>query len=132
MVGTVRAARHRGRRALSGAGAAFAAGLVLAGAVTFGALGALGSLLHPGRAFLVAAAGALVLALAVGEARAATPVASPAGDPSAAGTDLVWQEPGVGGFLLRNGQQTQLPGNDPVLGGSRIAWHAGDEVTIAA
>src|SRR5437870_13570876 len=56
MVGTVRAARHGGRRALAGAGAAFAAGLVLAGAVTFGALGALGSLLHPGRAFLVAAA----------------------------------------------------------------------------
>jgi hypothetical protein len=74
---------------------------------------------------------ALVLALAVGPASAATRVASPGGDPSAEGTDLVWQEPGVGGFLLRNGQQTQLPGNDPAIGGARIAWHAGDNVTVA-
>ena len=74
---------------------------------------------------------ALVLALAAAEAGAATPVASPAGDPSTEGTDLVWQEPGVGGFLLRNGQQTQLPGNDPALGESRIAWHVGDAVTVA-
>jgi len=77
------------------------------------------------------AALALALALTAGGARAATRVASPAGDPSAEGTDLVWQEPGVGGFLLRNGQQTQLPGNDPALGETRIAWHAGDVVTVA-
>jgi hypothetical protein len=70
-------------------------------------------------------------ALAAGSAPAATRVASPAGDPSAQGTDLVWQEPGVGGFLLRNGQQTQLPGNDPAIGGARIAWHAGENVTVA-
>jgi hypothetical protein len=76
----------------------------------------------------LAAIGAL--ALVAGGARA-TPVASPAGDPSAEGADLVWQEPGVGGFLLRNGQQAQLPGNDPAIGGGRIAWHAGDQVTIA-
>ena len=161
------------------AAAAFAAGLTVSGALTFGALGAIGSLLRPGRGFLVAAAvlaGAAVLAdlaglrvrpqlrLQVperwrqtmplpralflyglllgpgigtyvpatgdGEARAAQ-VASPGGDPSAEAADLVWQVPGVGGFLLRNGQQTQLPGNDPALGGTRIAWHAGDEVTIA-
>ena len=77
------------------------------------------------------AALSLALALAAGGARAGTRVASPAGDPSAEGTDLVWQEPGVGGFLLRNGQQTQLPGNDPAIGGSRIAWHVGDNVTVA-
>jgi hypothetical protein len=76
-------------------------------------------------------AAALVVALAAGGASAATPVASPAGDPSVQGTDLVWQEPGVGGFLLRNGQQTQLPGNDPALGDTRIAWHVGDDVTVA-
>lgn len=75
------------------------------------------------------AAFSLVLALAAG-ARAAQ-VAAPAGDPSAEGTDLVWQEPGVGGFLLRSGQQTQLPGNDPALGETRIAWHVGDAVTVA-
>ena len=71
----------------------------------------------------------LVLALTTG-AQAAQ-VASPAGDPSAQGTDLVWQEPEVGGFLLRNGQPTQLPGNDPSLGDTRIAWHVGDAVTVA-
>jgi hypothetical protein len=75
------------------------------------------------------AAAALVLALAAGAQ--ATQVASPAGDPVVQGTDLVWQEPGVGGFLLRNGQPAQLPGNDPAIGGTRIAWHGGDEVTIA-
>jgi hypothetical protein len=77
------------------------------------------------------AALALALALATVGARAATRVASPGGDPSAQGTDLVWQEPGVGGFLLRNGQQTQLAGNDPAIGGARIAWHVGDAVTVA-
>jgi hypothetical protein len=82
------------------------------------------------RALRVLAAAGLVLALAAGEARAAQ-VASPATDPSAVSTDLVWEEPGVGGFLLRNGQQMQLPGNDPTLGGTRIAWHTGDTVTVA-
>jgi hypothetical protein len=78
----------------------------------------------------VLATAGLVLALTAGEARTAK-VAAPAGDPSSEGADLVWQEPGVGGFLLRNGQTTQLPGNDPALGGTRIAWHVGDDVTIA-
>jgi hypothetical protein len=76
------------------------------------------------------AAVGLALVLVTGEAGAAR-VASPAGDPGVAGADLVWQEPGVGGFLLRNGQQTQLPGNDPGLGETRIAWHVGDDVTVA-
>jgi hypothetical protein len=86
------------------------------------------------RALRVLAAASLLLALATGEARAATPtpVASPAGDPSAEAADLVWQQPGVGGFLLRAGQTTQLPGNDPALGGALIAWHVGDAVTVAA
>jgi len=78
------------------------------------------------------AAGSLVIAMVAGEARAATPVASPGGDPGAADTDLVWQEPGVGGFLLRDGQRTQLPGTDPAVGGPYIAWRSGDVVTIAA
>src|SRR5947207_7851567 len=54
MVGTVRAARKGLPRALAAGG--FAAGLALGGALTFGTLGALGSLLDPGRGFLVAAA----------------------------------------------------------------------------
>jgi hypothetical protein len=86
---------------------------------------------HGLRALRVLAAATLVLALGSGEARAATRVALRGGDPSAAGTDLVWQQPGAGGVLLRDGGQTQLPGNDPALGESRIAWHVGAEVTVA-
>jgi hypothetical protein len=78
------------------------------------------------------AAASLALALVAGEARAASRVASPAGDPSAAGADLVWQRPGVGGFLLRGGQLTQLPGTDPTIGGPYIAWRVRDLVTVAA
>ncbi len=84
------------------------------------------------RLLRVLAAGSLVLALAAGEARAASRVAAPAGDPVAAGTDLVWNEPGVGGFLLRGGQRTQLPGTDPAIGGPYIAWRNGGAVTVAA
>ena len=76
-------------------------------------------------------AAALVVALVAGGASAATRVATPGGDPSVEGTDVAWQEPGVGGFLLRSGQQTQLPGNDPALGDTRIAWHVADDVTVA-
>ena len=83
------------------------------------------------RAMRVLAAASLFLALAAGEARAATRVPLRGGDPSAAGADLVWEQPGTGGVLLRDGGQTQLPGNDPALGGARIAWHVGAEVTIA-
>src|ERR687888_2007056 len=163
MVGTVRAARPGRSRAI--AAAAFAVGLAIAAGVTFGALGAIGSILGTGlttfvpamaawallplslavgfpgsvtvglafatgralpvlalgdesalaerpgglRMLRVLAAAALVLALVAGEARAATPIATPAGDPSADGTDLVWQKPGIGGFLLRNGGGKQPP-----------------------
>src|ERR687888_45674 len=165
MVGTVRAARPGRSRAI--AAAAFAVGLAIAAGVTFGALGAIGSILGTGLTTFVPAMAAwalLPLSLAVGfpgsvtvglafatgralpvlalgdesalavvggEARAATPIATPAGDPSADGTDLVWQKPGIGGFLLRNGGQTQLPGTDPAIGGGFIAWRAGDQVTIS-
>ena len=84
------------------------------------------------RVLRILAAGSLALALVAGTARAAAPVAAPAGDPGAAGTDLVWQEPGVGGILLRGGVQSQLPGSDPAIGDSFIAWHTGDAVTVAA
>jgi hypothetical protein len=84
------------------------------------------------RVLRVLAAASLALALVAGEARAATTVAKPGGDPSVAGTDLAWMQPGVGGFLLRGGQRTALPGKDPTLGDAFIAWHSGDLVTIAA
>ena len=78
------------------------------------------------------AAASLLLALVAGEVRAAGTVASPAGDPSAAATDLAWQQPGVGGFLLRDGTTTQLPGDDPAIGASLVAWRSRDAVTVAA
>ncbi|MGZ4282096.1 MAG: hypothetical protein ACXVEM_07205, partial [Gaiellaceae bacterium] len=84
------------------------------------------------RVLRVLAAAALGLALVAGAARAAAPVAAPASDPGAEGTDLVWQEPGVGGILLRGGVRIPLPGNDPAIGDSYLAWHSGDAVTVAA
>ena len=84
------------------------------------------------RVVRVLAAASLLLALVAGEVRAASTVASPAGDPSAAATDLAWQQPGVGGFLLRDGTTTQLPGDDPAIGASLVAWRSRDAVTVAA
>src|ERR671936_142120 len=73
------------------------------------------------RMLRVLAAAALVLALVTGEARAASPVATPAGDPSADGTDLVWQKPGIGGFMIRKGGQTKLPGTASAIGSGFLA-----------
>ena len=56
---------------------------------------------HGLRVLSVLTAASLLLALVAGEVRAATTVASPGGDPSAAAVDLAWQRPGVGGFLSR-------------------------------
>jgi hypothetical protein len=84
------------------------------------------------RALRVLIAASLVLALVAGEARAAGTVASPGGDPSVADVDLAWQQPGVGGFLRRNGVKTQLPGDDPAIGGALVAWHDGPNVTVAS
>jgi len=78
-------------------------------------------------------AATLVAALLAGEARAATRIANPGGDPSGVGTDLAWQQPGVGGFLLRAGQPAaRLPGNDPAVGDTLVAWHVGPAVTVAS
>jgi hypothetical protein len=81
-----------------------------------------------------AAAGLLacgVAATLAGPARAVV-VARPAEDPSVAGVDLAWQQPGVGGFLSRGGGTAEpLPGADPAIGGSHIAWHVGSEIVVA-
>jgi len=55
MVGTVRAARHDGRRAFALTAAAFAVGLAVGAALVFGGLGLLGALVHT-RALVVVAA----------------------------------------------------------------------------
>ncbi|HSD77609.1 MAG TPA: hypothetical protein VLA98_09395 [Solirubrobacteraceae bacterium] len=78
------------------------------------------------------AAVSLLCALVAGRVEAAGTVASPAGDPSATGTDLAWQQPGVGGFLRRaDGTTTQLPGTDPAVGATYVAWRSGPTVTVA-
>jgi hypothetical protein len=89
---------------------------------------------RPGALRLVralAAASLAVAAVSAGTAGAATVVAAPAGDPSVAGEDLAWEEPGVGGFLRSAAQTVQLPGHDPAIGGALVAWHVGDAVTVA-
>jgi hypothetical protein len=84
------------------------------------------------RLLRVLIAASLLAAFVVGEVRAAATVAAPGGDPSAAGTDVVWQQPGVGGFLRReDGTTTQLPGTDPAVGATYVAWRVGPEVTVA-
>lgn len=59
-------------------------------------------------------------------------------DPSVAPGELAWQEPGVGGFLSLAGHDRALPGENPALGGSLIAWRSedgtvtiGDRLTLA-
>src|SRR5436309_94094 len=56
MVGTVRAARHHGRRAFALTATAFATGLALGATVVFGALGLLGEAVHARALVLVAVA----------------------------------------------------------------------------
>lgn len=77
-------------------------------------------------------AASLLLALVAGEVRAAGTLASPGGDPTAAGTDVAWRQPGVGGFLRRDGTTTQLPGDYPAIGATLVAWRSGPAVTVAA
>lgn len=82
---------------------------------------------------LVRFTGACALALAASQspALAREAIPGPATDPSAAGTDVAWEQPGVGGFLLRDGVTQRLPGHHPALGGGLVAWHDGADVTVA-
>jgi hypothetical protein len=52
-------------------------------------------------------------------------------DPTAAAGLVAWQRPNGTALLLRNGSASGLPGTHPALGGARIAWREGDDVTIA-
>jgi len=89
---------------------------------------------HLLRRLRIADAAALALCavlLAGAPASAATSVAEPATDPTAAGADLAWQEPGAG-WTLRHGTATLpgLPGSDPALGGGVVAFRQGTTVTL--
>lgn len=83
---------------------------------------------------LVRAVGACTLlaaALAFPAAAHAGPFAASASDPSAAGGDVAWEEP-AGGVLLRaDGTRERLPGHEPAVGGSLVAWFDGATVTVA-
>ena len=83
------------------------------------------------RLLRVLVAVSLLLALLAGTVQAAGTVASPAADPSADGADLAWQQPRVGGFLRQNGTTAQLPGNNPAIGSTFVAWHNGPQLTVA-
>lgn len=64
----------------------------------------------------------------------ATAAAAPltrATNPSAAGTELAWQQLGGPGMLLRGGRLSVLPGEDPALGESSIAWQSSGQITVA-
>lgn len=88
-------------------------------------------------------ADALVLALCASLLAAPAGALAAAGyagrvDPSAAPGELAWQAPGLGGFLRLAGQERQLPGENPALGGSLVAWRSeegtitvGDRLTLA-
>jgi hypothetical protein len=52
-------------------------------------------------------------------------------DPTAAGGMVAWQRPDGTALLLRGGAASALPGNHPALGGTKIAWREGDQVTVA-
>jgi len=52
-------------------------------------------------------------------------------DPTAAGGAVAWQRPGGPALLLRGGTTTALPGTHPALGGRRIAWRDGGDITLA-
>jgi hypothetical protein len=84
------------------------------------------------RLLRVLTAASLLLALVAGEVRAAGTVASPGGDPTVVGTDVAWRDPGVGGFLRRDGTTTKLPGDYPAIGATLVAWRVGPAVTVAA
>jgi len=84
------------------------------------------------RLLRVLAAASLLCALVAGRVEAAGTVAANASDPSVTGTDLAWQQPGVGGFLRRPGTAAQqLPGDNPAVGATFVAWHVGPTVTVA-
>ncbi len=79
------------------------------------------------------ALGLSLCAVFLGGASAAAAVLPSASDPSAASGALAWQAVGGSGELrLQNGHTLALPGLDPALGGSRVAWQQGSTITVAS
>ena len=85
-----------------------------------------GARLADALALLVAAA-----ALGVSGSATAAQTAVPNGaDPSADGPDLVFQRADRSGVLLRDGQEIELPGTDPAVGGPYVAVIQGAEAVL--
>ena len=62
---------------------------------------------------------------------AAVVLLAPSGtDPSAEATVNAWQTPGGTGRLRRNGAVETLPGTNPVVGGSHLAFRSGPGITV--
>jgi hypothetical protein len=79
------------------------------------------------------ALGLSLCALFLSGASATAAVLPQAGEPSAGGGLLAWQTIGGAARLrLHGGRTVGLPGTDPALGGSRIAWQGNGTITIAA
>lgn len=74
---------------------------------------------------------ACALALAAAPAQAAVSVLARGSDPTADGDALAWHRPGEPGVLVAGGRTLPLPGQRPALGGGRLAWFDGANVTVA-
>ena len=81
------------------------------------------------------AAALLLCAVAIGAApaQAADLIAVPAGQPSADGPLLAWQQPGGPGLLRRaDASVVALPGRDPVLAAGLVGWREASRIVLAA
>jgi cytochrome c biogenesis protein CcdA len=78
------------------------------------------------------AIGLLLCAFWMGAGVADAFVLPAATNPVVAGRAVVWQKVDGTGMLRRSsGKVRTLPGTEPALGGSRVAWRDGDQVTVA-
>ena len=78
------------------------------------------------------ALGAVALAVGGETAYAQTVVAPGGTDPSAAGGDLAWQQPGSSGFLASGGAApAALPAVKPAIGGRHLAAIADGQIRVA-
>ena len=89
------------------------------------------SILRGFRAADALALAAVALTLGTHDAAAATgTVADPGSDPSAAGSDLLWQVPGGPAVFRRDGTQIPFEARSAALGGPYVAAIVGEEIRV--
>ena len=81
-------------------------------------------------AALALAAGALALDGAPAAAQA-TQFQANGTDPGASDAAVVWHEPGAGGRIMRGNGVEALPGTDPAIAGTTVAWRSGETIELA-